>query len=63
MFVKVVENENYPMTEDFKIWIKNHKDEIFKVKSAEICYDGNPGYILYKVPFRINKHFTKEIIN
>ena len=62
MLVKIIENKNYIMTEDFKRWIKNHSNDIFKVKEEIICNDGNPGYILFKVPFRVSKHFTKEII-
>ena len=61
MLVKIVENEKYLMTDDFKRWIKKHKDDIFKVKQEVIGYDGNPAYILYKVPFRVSKHFTIEI--
>ena len=32
MLVKIVENEEYVMTEDFKNWIKRHQNDIFKVK-------------------------------
>ena len=59
MLVKIVKNEKYFMTDDFKRWIKNHSDVVFKVKKEIICYDGTPGYILFKVPFRVSKHFTK----
>ena len=62
MLVKIIENEEYIMTEDFKRWIKNHSNDIFKVKEEIICNDGQPGYILFKVPFRVSKHFIKEII-
>ena len=61
MLVKIIKNENYIMTEDFKIWIKKHQNDIFKVKQKIICNDGTEGYILFKVPFRVNKYFTKEI--
>lgn len=63
MLIKIVENEKYIMTNDFKAWIKKHKDDIFKVKQEVIGYDGNPSYILYKVPFRVSKHFTIEYEN
>ena len=53
MLVKIVENEEYVMTEDFKNWIKRHQNDIFKVKKEIICNDGNSGYILFKVPFFI----------
>ena len=62
MLVKIIENKNYIMTEDFKRWIKNHSNDIFKVKKEVMCNDGNPGYILFNDPFRVSKHFTKEII-
>lgn len=58
MLVKIIENKKYIMTEDFKKWIKNHQNDIFKVKKEIICNDRNPGYILFKVPFRVNKYFT-----
>lgn len=61
MLVKIVENEEYVMTEDFKNWIKRHQNDIFKVKKEIICNDGNPGYILFKVPFRVSKHFTIKV--
>lgn len=61
MKVKIVENEKYPMTDDFKRWIEKHKDEVFTVKEKIKCNDETPGYILYKIPFRVNKHFTIEI--
>ena len=32
MLVKIVENEEYVITEDFKNWIKRHQNDIFKVK-------------------------------
>ena len=32
MLVKIVENEEYVMTEDFKNCIKRHQNDIFKVK-------------------------------
>jgi predicted fused transcriptional regulator/phosphomethylpyrimidine kinase len=65
MLIKIVENEKYIMTDDFKRWIKKkkHKDDIFKVKQEVIGYDGNPAYILYKVSFRVSKHFTKIILD
>jgi hypothetical protein len=59
--IKIVENKEYIMTEDFKRWIKLHQNDIFKVKKEIICNDGNPGYILFKVPFRVSKHFTIEV--
>ena len=61
MLVKIVENKNHPMTDDFKRWIKNHSNDVFKVKQQCVGYDGNPSYILFKVPFRVSKHFTIEI--
>ena len=61
MLVKIVKNEKYFMSDDFKQWIKNHSNNVFKVKEEVIGYDGNPAYILYKVPFRVSKHFTIEI--
>ena len=61
MLVKIVENEEYVMTEDFKNWIKCHQNDIFKVKKEIICNDRNPGYILFKVPFRVSKHFTIKV--
>ena len=60
MKVKIVENEKYPMTYDFKQWIEKHKNEVFTVKEEIICNDGTSGYVLYKIPFRVNKHFTIE---
>ena len=63
MLVKIIENKDHIMTEDFKKWIKNHQNDIFKVKKEIICKDGNPGYILFKVPFRVNKHFTIKLNN
>ena len=57
MLVKIIENKEYIMTEDFKKWIKNHSNNVFKVKKEVIGYDGNPAYILFKVPFRVSKHF------
>lgn len=59
MLVKIVENKKYFMSDDFKKWIKNHQNNVFKVKEEIICYDGKPGYILFKVPFKVSKHFTK----
>lgn len=61
MLVKIVKNEKYFMSDDFKQWIKLHQNDIFKVKKEIICNDGNPGYILFKVPFRVSKHFTIEV--
>ena len=61
MLVKIIENNEYVMTYDFKRWIKLHQNDIFKVKKEIICNDGKPGYILFKIPFRVSKHFTKEI--
>ena len=61
MLVKIVKNNEYFMTEDFKYWINLHKDQIFKVKEKCICNDGSTGYILYKVSFRISKNFIKII--
>ena len=63
MLVKIIENEKFSMTDDFKRWIKNHSNDTFKVKEEVICNDGNPGYILFKVPFRVSKHFTIEVKN
>ena len=58
MLVKIIENPKYFMSEDFKIWIKNHQNTIFKVKQETTGNDGSLAYILYKVPFKISKHFT-----
>ena len=61
MLVKIVKNEKYFMSDDFKKWIELHQNNVFKIKQEVIGYDGNSAYILYKVPFRVSKHFTIEI--
>lgn len=63
MLVKIVENPKYFMSDDFKIWIKNHQNIIFKVKQETIGNDGTPAYILYKVPFKVSKCFINFIID
>lgn len=61
MLVKIVKNNEYFMTEDFKHWIDLHKDQIFKVKEKSICNDGSDGFIIFKIPFRISENFIKII--
>ena len=41
MLVKIVKNEKYFMSDDFKKWIKLHQSNVFKIKSEVIGYDEN----------------------
>lgn len=57
MFVKVVESFNEWQSEDFRLWIRNHSNETFKVIDKRMGNDGKPVLRLAKVPFDISERF------
>jgi len=63
MFVEVIESDTEYQSEDFRIWIRNHKDTKFKVIGEFIGNDDKSTYQLKGVDFRISKRFCKEIID
>ena len=61
MFVKVLESKTEYQSDDFRLWIKQHHNDTFKVIGEFIGNDNKPVYQLRGVPFRISKRFCEEV--